>query len=187
MRFGPMGEITAERIINTYRENQLVEIFKEYGEERLARPIAKKIIEIRKQQPIQTPQQLLTIAAEVYQKFYRNKSKINPATKIFQALRIAVNDELTNLKEVLPQAASLLKKGGRLVVISYHSLEDRIVKDFFRNENRSCICPPQLPTCQCNHKKTLKIITKKPIEPTGKEILENPRSRSAKLRVAEKI
>lgn len=184
---GRQSEMTAEKILNTYRQKELFEIFKNFGQERLAKPIAERIVQQRKLAPIKTPGQLVEIVSEIYKKFYREKSKINPATKIFQALRIAVNQELENLTEVLPQAIELLKKGGRLAVISYHSLEDRIVKDFFRQESKDCLCPPELPTCRCFHKKTLKIITKKPVAPAEEEILVNPRSRSAKLRVAEKI
>ena len=187
MRFGRQTELTAEKILNTFKEKDLTEIFKEFGEEKLARQIAGKIIAARKNKIINTPLQLVEIISEVYRRFYRGKSKINPATKIFQALRIAVNEELENLKVVLPQAVGLLAKGGKIAVISYHSLEDRTVKEFFRQENKDCICPPTMPACQCRHKKTLKIITPKPVEPSQQEVLENSRSRSAKLRVAQKI
>ena len=189
MRFGQseQTDLTAEEILNTYNQKELYEIFKNFGEERLANPITKKIIEFRKRRLIISPNQLVEIIVDVYKKNYRGKSKINPATKIFQALRIAVNQELDNLTETLPQAAGLLGRGGRLVVISYHSLEDKIVKEFFRKESRDCICPPEMPVCQCRHKKTLKIITKKPVVPSEGEIAENPRARSAKLRAAERL
>ncbi|HLC89601.1 MAG TPA: 16S rRNA (cytosine(1402)-N(4))-methyltransferase RsmH [Patescibacteria group bacterium] len=187
MRFGDQTNLTAEKIINSYPLNQLIKIFEDFGEERLAKPIAEKIVWARKTSPIEKPAQLFSIVSEVYKKFYRGKSKINPATKIFQALRIAVNEELKNLAEFLPQAVSLLADGGRLAVLSYHSLEDKIVKDFFRQESRDCLCPPSFPICQCNHKKTVKIITKKPVQASLEEINRNPRARSAKLRVAEKI
>lgn len=188
MRFDPnQSDLTAQQILNTWPEKKLYEIFKNFGEEKLAKPISQKIIEIRQKTLVTSPSQLVEIVADVYKKYYHSKSKIHPATKVFQALRIAVNRELENLQSVLPQAVDLLNKGGRLAVISYHSLEDRIVKAFFRQESRDCICPPEMPICQCNHKKTLNLITKKPIIPTDKEIAENPRSRSAKLRVAEKI
>ena|SRR3989344_3908340 len=186
MRFGQQSELTAQRILNTYRQKQLFEIFKNFGQERLAKPIAEKIVLERKLAPIKTPAELVAIVSEIYKKFYRQNSRTNPATKIFQALRIAVNQELENLTEVLPQALGLLKKGGRIAVISYHSLEDRTVKDFFKQESRDCVCPPELPLCQCGHKKTLKIITKKPVAAAEEEVLNNPRSRSAKLRVAER-
>ncbi|MFA5021505.1 MAG: 16S rRNA (cytosine(1402)-N(4))-methyltransferase RsmH [Patescibacteria group bacterium] len=187
MRFGNQLELTAKEILNTYNQKQLIEIFKNFGEEKLAKPITDKIIAFRKEKPITKPSELVEIVADIYKRFYRLKSKINPATKIFQALRIEVNQELQNLTEVLPQAISLLAKGGRLVVISYHSLEDRIVKGLFQQESRDCICPVTMPLCQCDHKKTLKIITKKPVVTTESEVLENPRARSAKIRVAEKI
>jgi 16S rRNA (cytosine1402-N4)-methyltransferase len=187
MRFGPLSDLTAEKILNTYNQKELIEIFKSFGEEKLAKPISQKIIEMRKKAPLTSPKQLVEITSEIYRKYYRGKSKINPATKVFQALRIAVNQEFENLKEILPQAVKLLIKGGRLVIISYHSLEDKIVKEFFKQESRDCICPPQRPTCQCQHKKTLKIITKKPATPKEEETTENPRARSAKMRVAEKI
>jgi len=187
MRFGQQTELTAEKILNSYSQKELSEIFKNFGEENLAWQISKKIIEVRKDQPISSPKQLVEIITDIYKRHYRGKSKINPATKIFQALRIAVNEEIENLKQVLPQALSLLKPSGRLAVISFHSLEDRTVKEFFRQESRDCLCPVAFPVCQCNHKKSLKIITKKPIGPTELEISQNQRARSAKLRVAEKI
>jgi len=187
MRFGQQTELTAEKVLNSYSQKELSEIFKNFGEESLAWQISKKIIEVRKQKLINSPNQLVEIITGIYKRHYRGKSKINPATKVFQALRIAVNEEIENLKQVLPQAASRLKSGGRLAVISFHSLEDRVVKEFFKQESRDCLCPPVLPVCRCDHKKSLKIITKKPIAPTDLEIAHNPRARSAKLRVAEKI
>lgn len=187
MRFGRQTDLTAETILNNYNQKELTEIFKNYGEERLALPVAKKIVEVRKDKSIASPGQIVEIVAAVYKKYYRGKSKINPATKIFQALRIEINQELDNLNQILPQAVDLLAKGGRLAVISYHSLEDKIVKEFFRRESHDCLCPPQIPVCRCGHKKTLKIITNKPVGPKEVEIVENQRSRSAKLRVAEKL
>lgn len=187
MRFGQQSDLTAERILNSAKENELVEIFQEFGQERLSRPIAKAIVEQRRVKPITQPAQLVEIISIIYKKYFREKSRTNPATKIFQALRIAVNNELKNLEKVLPAAIAALNPGGRLVVISYHSLEDKIVKDFLRQESRDCICLPQMPLCQCNHKKTVKLLTLKPLEPTEDEVRENPRSRSAKMRVAEKL
>jgi 16S rRNA (cytosine1402-N4)-methyltransferase len=113
--------------------------------------------------------------------------RVHPATRVFQALRIAVNDELAALEEALPQAVRLLRPGGRCAIIAYHSLEDRIVKRFFLNESQDCLCPPGLPTCQCGHKASVKIITRKPIQPSESEITRNNRSRSAKLRIAERL
>ncbi|MFA6410222.1 MAG: 16S rRNA (cytosine(1402)-N(4))-methyltransferase RsmH [Candidatus Buchananbacteria bacterium] len=187
MRFGAQSETTAETIINSCSPKALIEIFKNFGEESLAKPIVDQIVYVRKKTPITKPAQLVEIVCEVYKKYYRAKSKFNPATKVFQALRIAVNEELQNLTAVLPAAMNILQKNGRLVVISYHSLEDRTVKEFFATQSRDCICPPKMPLCQCTHKKSLKIITKKPISATDLEILENPRARSAKIRVAQKI
>ncbi len=187
MRFGPEILQTAFDLINDSSEERLIDIFKNFGEERLAKPLAQKIVSLRKSQPIVKAGQLVAIAAAVYGQYYRTQPKINPATKIFQALRIAVNDELDNLVRVLPQTLSLLRPGGRLAVISFHSLEDRIVKEFMRRESRDCLCPPIMPVCQCNHNKSLKIITKKPVIAELAELAENPRARSAKLRVAEKI
>jgi 16S rRNA (cytosine1402-N4)-methyltransferase len=187
MRFGQQTELTAEKILNTFSEKELIEILRSYAEERLARPIALTIIEHRKIKPIVKPEDIIGIVADVYKKYFRGKSKVNPATKIFQALRIAVNRELDNLQTVLPQAIGSLKPGGRLAVISYHSLEDRIVKDYFRQESRDCLCPPSMPLCQCGHHKSIALITHKPVEPTFEEVAQNPRSRSAKLRVIEKL
>lgn len=184
MRFGGT-EKTAAYIVNQYKEENLTRIFKDYGEERYAKLIAREIVKERKIQPIRTTEQLVKIIEKVYS--HNPKSKIHPATKVFQALRIEVNHELENLEEVLPQAMDLLATGGRLVVISFHSLEDRIVKDFLKDNAKGCICPPKLPVCVCNHKPSLKILTKKIIIPSLGEIKNNPRSRSAKLRAAIKL
>ena len=131
----------------------------------------------------------MTFLVKIIEKVYQNKPKpkIHVATKVFQALRIEVNHELENLREVLPQAMEILPKGGRLVIISFHSLEDRIVKEFIKHEAKGCICPPKLPICNCNHQPSLKILTKKVIEPGLAEIKANPRSRSAKLRAIIKL
>jgi len=185
MRFGSTGK-TAADILNKYREEDLIRIFREYGEERYAKQIAQEIVKERKHNQISKTDQLVSIIQKVYQNKPKPK-KIHPATKVFQALRIEVNDELNNLKSTLPQALAALGKGGRLVVISFHSLEDRIVKEFFKREAKECLCPPQLPVCICGHKAQLKILTKKVIIPSLAEIKSNPRSRSAKLRAAQKI
>ncbi|MCX6745131.1 MAG: 16S rRNA (cytosine(1402)-N(4))-methyltransferase RsmH, partial [Candidatus Parcubacteria bacterium] len=184
MRFGST-EKTAAYVINQYKEENLVRIFREYGEERYSKQIAREIISERKLSPIRTTDQLVKIIEKVYQN--KPKPKIHVATKVFQALRIEVNHELENLQEVLPQAMALLSKGGRLVIISFHSLEDRIVKQFIKNEARGCICPPKLPVCICNHQPSLKILTKKVIEAGLAETKTNPRSRSAKLRAIIKL
>lgn len=183
MRFDKRQTLTAEKVVNSYSEKDLADIIFHYGEERRSRPIARAIVQARKVAPIKTTTQL----AEIIAKTVRGKSRIHPATQTFQALRIYVNRELEVLEKVLEDAVKLLKKGGRLVVISYHSLEDRIVKNFFRDQTKNCICPKELPICQCNFEKTLYILTRKPIIPTGIEVSQNPRSRSAKLRAAERL
>lgn len=188
MRFGKEECLTAEEIVNTWHKDELEKIFRAYGEEPLAGKIANKIVDARRNKKISSAKELSDLIFGEYKKVYKNKTfKKHPATKIFQALRIAVNHELENLESVLPQAIEALEKGGRLAIISFHSLEDRIVKKFFALNAKECICPPDFPICKCNHKPLLKIITKKPIIPSDNEILRNPRSRSAKLRVAEKV
>lgn len=183
MRFDKRQTLTAEKVVNSYKEKDLADIIFHYGEERRSRPIARAIVKARKEAPIKTTTQLAAIIG----KTIRRRGKIHPATQTFQALRIYVNRELEVLESVLKQSLELLKKGGRLVVISYHSLEDRMVKNFFRDQTRNCICPKELPVCQCNFKKKLYILTRKPIIPDGIEVSLNPRSRSAKLRAAERL
>lgn len=185
MRYGEEGETAAE-ILNHSREEELERIFKEYGEEKFAGRIAKKICEIRKNNPIDTTFKLVELISEVVPKNLQH-GRIHFATKVFQALRIATNHELENLTEVLPKAIELLPKGGRLAIISFHSLEDRIVKQYFKKESIDCVCPKSIPVCNCGHKAILKILNKKPIVPSEEEATQNPRSRSAKLRVAEKL
>lgn len=188
MRFNPEAfGIKAVEIINHYPREKLIQIFRDFGQERLAKPIAEKILNIRKKQKIATPSMLVEVVAEIYKKYYKTKTRRTPATRVFQALRIAVNDELENLKKALPQVLEILAPRGKLVVISYHSLEEKIVKDFFREESRDCLCPPQIPICLCGHKAKIKILTPKPIRPTPEETRINPRSRSAKLRAAQLI
>ncbi len=177
---------STEFIINNYKQGDLARIIWLYGEERFANQIAKKIIETRRFKPITTTGQLVEIIKSVIPKRFQHKD-IHPATKTFQALRIATNDELNNLEQALPQAVNLLKSRGKLIVISYHSLEDRIVKNFFRQESRDCICPPIFPACRCQHQARLKILTPKVIKPSQAEILKNNRARSAKLRATERI
>ncbi|MBL7150075.1 MAG: 16S rRNA (cytosine(1402)-N(4))-methyltransferase RsmH [Candidatus Pacebacteria bacterium] len=167
MRFGVQNELTAEEIVNKWKAKDIEKVLEEYGEERFAKRIAKNIVEIRKFKPIETTFQLLDVIKKAVPGWYQHQ-RLHFATKTFQALRIAVNDELENLKEVLPQALEILEPGGRIVVISFHSLEDRIVKNFFRNQAKE---------------ESLKILTKKPISPSKEEEIKiNPRSRSAKLR-----
>jgi 16S rRNA (cytosine1402-N4)-methyltransferase len=181
MRFNPAQRLTAADIVNTYSEIELARIIKTYGEEINSRAIARKIVQNR---PLNTT---IDLANLIEQAAGGRHGKIHPATRTFQALRIAVNHEMENLDSALNQAVSLLGFGGRIVVISYHSLEDRIVKQFMQKESRDCICPPEAIKCVCGHKANLKIITRKIITPTFAEVQMNPRSRSAKLRTAERI
>ena len=181
MRLSPSQEVTAADIINTSSETELVHLIKTYGEEGYSRQIARRLV---KERPIKTTLQLVRT---IEQAIGNRRSKIHPATKTFQALRIAVNHELENLEAALKQAINLLGFEGRLVVISYHSLEDRIVKQFMQREAKDCICPPGIPTCVCGHKASLRLINKKVIIPSLTEVELNPRSRSAKLRAAERV
>ena len=181
MRFNPGQKLSAADIVNKFSETRLAEILKVYGEETNSRQIARKIVRRR---PILTSAELAEVVEEAVGGRY---GKIHPATRTFQALRIAVNNEMENLELALNQALGLLGFRGRLVVISYHSLEDRIVKQFMQKESRDCICPPEVLKCSCGHKANLKIITKKIVTPSSCETELNPRSRSAKLRAAERI
>lgn len=187
MRMDRRKKLTASDIVNGYKREDLEKIFKDYGEEKFSGRIVQAIIEKRKIKKIETTKELREVIIGSLPKRYIKSLKIDPATKIFQALRIEVNDEMNALKEFLPQAASILKKGGRLAVISFHSLEDRIAKEFFKTEARGCICPKEFPICTCGRKPRIKILTRKPIIPGIEEIRENPRSRSAKMRVIERI
>ncbi len=181
MRFSFDQQITAADIVNRYAESELADIIFHLGEDRAARRIARAIVRSR---PILTSLEL----AEVIEKVNPRRGKrTHPATQTFQAIRIAVNDELSALETALEQAVSLLGQGGRMAVISYHSLEDRIVKNFVRKQAADCICPPGTPVCRCDHLATLKVITRRPLIPTDAETASNPRARSAKLRVAERI
>jgi 16S rRNA (cytosine1402-N4)-methyltransferase len=181
MRFDTSRGETAADLVNTLPEGDLADLIYRYGEERHSRRIARAILSAR---PIHTTAALAQIVARAVP---RSREKIHPATRTFQALRIAVNDELDELERTLPQAVSLLKPGGRLAVISFHSLEDRAVKQFMRTEATDCICPPRLPVCVCDHRATLAVVTPRPIVPTQEESMFNPRARSAKLRVAERV
>ena len=175
---------TARQVINDSPMDTLVDIFKRYGEERFARRIANRIVAARQQMPITTTTHFAEIVKAAVP---QNPSKIHPATRVFQALRIHVNSELENLEAGLDVAISLLKPGGHLCVIAFHSLEDRIVKRRFQICARSCICPPKTPICICDHEPSLQILTKRPIVPDVSAIQQNPRARSAKLRAARKL
>lgn len=181
MRFSDSQTLTAADIVNGYEEEDLANLIWEFGEERHSRRIARAIVRAR---PLTTTTQL---AAVIQKAAPDGRSRIHPATRSFQALRIAVNDELASLTSALEQARDVLGPGGRLVVISFHSLEDRIVKQFMARESKDCICPPEQPTCTCGHKASLRILTKRPVAPGPEEAKRNPRSRSAKLRAAERL
>ncbi len=192
MRFDPSNPVRAADLVNDLPENELARLLFEYGEERAARRIARAIVKAR---PLETTTQLAECVARVPEAGRRSvqkrrgsaKGRIHPATRTFQALRIAVNRELEALESVLPQALEALAPGGRLAVIAFHSLEDRIVKRFFRLESQGCLCPPQQPLCTCGHRAALVQINRKPIKPGAEELARNPRARSARLRVVEKI
>jgi len=181
MRFSPSQRVTAADIINMYSEAELAHLIREYGEEGLSYKIAQRIV---RERPIKTT---LELAQTIKQAVGSRRGRIHPATRTFQALRIAVNHELENLEAALKQAINLLGFEGRLVVISYHSLEDRIVKRFMQQESRDCICPPGTPSCVCRHTARLKLVNKRAVTPSPAEVKRNPRSRSAKLRAAERI
>ncbi len=180
MRFDPSRTTTAADLVNTLSREELADILFRYGEEPQSRRIARAIAAER---PISTTGELAALVSASVGR----RRRIHPATRTFQALRIAVNEELECLAGALPQALRLLGPGGRLAIISFHSLEDRLVKQFFRNEARDCVCPPEIPVCVCDHRATLGIVTKKPIRPSAEEVAANPRSRSAKLRVAYRL
>jgi 16S rRNA (cytosine1402-N4)-methyltransferase len=180
MRFSPDQPTTAADLVNRLEESELADLIWRYGEDRQSRRIARAIVQAR---PLRTTQEL----AEVIRKAAgSHHERIHPATRTFQALRIAVNAELEAVETVLPQAIQVLEPGGRLAVIAFHSLEDRIVKQYFRRESRDCICPPEQPVCTCGHKATVKEINRHPIVATETEIEENPRARSARLRIVER-
>ena len=180
MRYDPQATLTAATVVNTYPLEMLASLIRHYGEEPRARAIARAIGARR---PLRNTKELATLMAEVKGR----RRGINPATRTFQALRIEVNRELENLQDGLRQALDLLRPGGRLVVISYHSLEDRIVKNTFATEARGCICPPHLPVCVCDHIAQIRLISRRVIRPTSQEISTNSRSRSARMRVVERL
>jgi 16S rRNA (cytosine1402-N4)-methyltransferase len=182
MRMSRSGRSAAD-VVATASAEELSRIFFEYGEERMAVKITRAILEERSRGPITTTRQLSRIVARVK----GDREKIDPATRVFQALRIEVNEELQALSRFLAAAVQKLNAGGRLAVLSYHSLEDRMVKDTFRKQSGVCLCPPKLPVCVCGARRALLVLTRRPIRPGDSEVHRNPRSRSARLRVAEKI
>jgi 16S rRNA (cytosine1402-N4)-methyltransferase len=183
MRFNPTaGQPTAADLVNTLDERALADLIFQYGEERDSRRIARAIVQAR---PIATTGALAEVIARAVPR--RPADRIHPATRTFQALRIAVNDELAAIERTLPAAIDLLRPGGRLAVISFHSLEDRLVKTAFRLAASDCICPPKTPVCVCGHRASVRLITRKPIEADPAEAAANPRARSARLRVVERL
>ena len=187
MRMNAEDPVTAAQIVNERSEDELNRIFRDYGEEKWARQIARVICDRRRQAPIVTTSQLVAVIDAAIPKKFREKDGSHPARRVFQALRIAVNDELDPLADSIRMLADMLKTQGRLCVITFHSLEDRIVKNTFRELANPCTCPPEMPVCVCGKKPTVKLITRKPITASAEELAENPRSRSASLRVLEKL
>lgn len=183
MRMDKTKALSAYEVINNYSEEDLSRIIYEYGEERYARKIARWIVEDRSEKPIETTAQL----AGLIIKAIPGKHKKHPAKKTFQAIRIEVNKELDVLVEAMNKGMKMLKSGGRMAIITFHSLEDRIVKNYFRDLTIECICPKEIPICVCDHKATGKLITRKPIEPSKDELGVNNRAHSSKLRVCEKL
>lgn len=186
MRMNPGDPLTAEQLVNEYPEDELYRIIWEYGEERWAKRIVQFIVEHRRAKRIHTTGELVDIIKKAIPAGARKEGP-HPAKRTFQALRIAVNDELNRFAKALRDAVDILNPRGRVSVISFHSLEDRIAKEVFRELAKSCVCPPELPVCSCTKEKQVKIITGKPILPSEQELEINPRARSAKLRVAEKV
>jgi 16S rRNA (cytosine1402-N4)-methyltransferase len=183
MRMDPGAELTAERIVNHFDAAEIERIVRTYGEERWARRIAEFIVARR---PLRTTRDLAqAVEAAIPRKAWPRD--IHVATRTFQGLRIAVNEELDEIEAGLTAALTILKPGGRMATISFHSLEDRMVKSFFNVESKDCICPPQQPVCTCGHRATLQIVTRRPVRPSEAEVAANPRARSARLRVAQKL
>jgi len=187
MRMDTRGEVTAEQIINGYREKELADIFFKFGEERMAGKIAREIIRTREKEPIRSSRRLAEIVKEAVPAKVAFKKKTHPATKVFQALRIRVNGELQKLERFMDTVPRILNPEGRLVVISFHSLEDRIVKQKIKKFENGCICPSIFPECTCGFERKLAAIGKKPTVPTAEEVERNPMARSAKLRAARKV
>ena len=185
MRMDNTSGFSAKTVVNEYSEKELVGIFEEYGEERFSRQIARRIIEKRKNKPIETCGELVEIIKETIPKKFQQEG--HPAKRVFQAIRIEVNGELEELKETVVNMAKSLKKGGRIVILTFHSLEDRLVKQAFKELETDCVCPKNLPVCVCGKHREVKILNKHPITASEQELNENSRSKSAKLRIAEKI
>jgi 16S rRNA (cytosine1402-N4)-methyltransferase len=185
MRMDPSEPRSARDVVNEAGERELLEIFRRYGEERFARQIARAIVRRRRSEPFERTGQLVEAVRSAIPA-PRRFGDGHPAKRVFQALRIAVNDELGSLERALPEAVAMLRPGGRIAVISFHSLEDRIVKRFFAAEARGCVCPPELPICVCGREPRVRLVTRKAVRPSPAEVAENVRSGSARLRVAVK-
>src|SRR6478736_1334247 len=186
MRMDPASEVSARELVNESGERELTQIFRDYGEERYARPIARAIVRRRPEQPFERTGELVeTIKSAIPAPARFGEG--HPAKRVFQALRIAVNDELGALEEALPAAVEMLRPGGRLAVISFHSLEDRIVKQFMVAGAKGCTCPPDFPICVCGKEPELRLLTRKPVRPSASELDHNPRAASSRLRVAVKV
>jgi len=187
MRFDTGRGVSAAELLATLDATELTALFRRFGEEPFAPRIARAIVEARRTAPITTAEELAALIERVAPRTAPGRRRIHPATRVFQALRIAVNEELDALSEALAVAVDLLRPGGRLVVLSYHSLEDRIVKRFLDAERKGCICPPSVPVCVCGRTARLRLVTRPSLTPTDAEIAANPRARSARLRAAERI
>jgi len=187
MRFDTSRGVPAAELLATLDAAELTALFRRYGEEPRANRIARAIVDARREAPLATAEELAALVERVAPPNPRQPRRTHPATRVFQALRIAVNEELEALEAGLAAAVDLLRPGGRLVVLSYHSLEDRIVKRFFAAERRGCVCPPELPVCVCGRNPRLRLLTRKSVTPTPEEVATNPRSRSARLRAAERL
>jgi 16S rRNA (cytosine1402-N4)-methyltransferase len=186
MRMDERAALTAREVLNTWSEAELRSIFWRYGEERYAGRIAAAVVARREQEPLETTAQFVDVIRKAMPAAAL-REKQHPAKRCFQAVRIAVNDELGSIERMLAQAPDRLATGGRLLVISFHSLEDRLVKEAIRSREAGCTCPKNFPVCTCGFVQTLKSVTRKPVAPTAQEIEENPRARSARLRIAEKV
>ena len=187
MRFDTGRGVPAAELLATLDAAELTALFRRYGEEPKAGRIARAIVDARSSAPVATAEELAALVERVMPPNPRQPRRTHPATRVFQALRIAVNEELEALESGLAAAVDLLRPGGRLVVLSYHSLEDRIVKRFFAAERRGCVCPPEIPVCVCGRNPRLRLVTRRSVTPTPEEVAANPRSRSARLRAAERL
>jgi 16S rRNA (cytosine1402-N4)-methyltransferase len=186
MRMDPTQEETAAELVNTWDERDLVTIFRKYGEERYAKQIARALVRRRKEQPFERTGELVdTIKCAIPAPARFGEG--HPAKRVFQALRIEVNDELGSVQRALPAAEAMLRPGGRLAVISFHSLEDRIVKRYLRDAEQGCTCPPDFPICTCGSQPTMRATPRRAVRPSADEIARNPRAQSARLRVATKV